>query len=88
MRRPLGVLDLTETGRSGYLRLRASITFALPTDLEPGTYHFDYCNEPCDKRLGDLIGDTVHVGASTLAPTKSHPNRTKASRQPSVRWVP
>jgi len=62
-RRPLGEIELEDTGDGGYLRLRASITFTVPADLEPGVYWLDYCNADCTQRLGDLIGGIVHVGA-------------------------
>ena len=62
MRLPLGEIELEETGRSGYLSLRASIKFLLPEDLEPGLYWFDYCNTDCSERLGDLIGGLIYVG--------------------------
>lgn len=58
----LGELDITRTTHGGYLSYRAAVTFELPGDLEPGVYRFDYCNEACDKQLGDLIGGFVWVG--------------------------
>ncbi len=64
----VGQLTLTETGRGGYLTLRASITFELPPDQPPGTYFFDYCNEQCDQRLGDLIGGYVYIGVDPTYP--------------------
>jgi hypothetical protein len=61
-RRPLGEIELEDTGEGGYLRLRASITFTIPADIEPGMYWLDYCNADCSERLGDLIGGIIHVG--------------------------
>jgi hypothetical protein len=65
---PVGELTLDQTGRGGYLSLRASITFTLPGDLAPGTYQFDYCNEGCHEKLGDLVGGAVHVGVDPPRP--------------------
>lgn len=67
-RRPLGEIELEDTGRSGYLQLRASITFTVPAELEPGVYGFDYCNADCSQRLGDLIGGLVYVGVDPAHP--------------------
>jgi hypothetical protein len=57
----LGRLQLEEYGR-GRTRLRAMLTFTLPSELAPGAYDFLYCNDPCTTGLGDLIGGTVYVG--------------------------
>ncbi|NNC81886.1 MAG: hypothetical protein HKN94_17220 [Acidimicrobiales bacterium] len=68
IRLPLGEIVLEETGRGGYLRLRASISFQIPSDLEPALYQFDYCNADCSARLGDLIGGAVWVGVDPEYP--------------------
>ncbi len=64
----VGELTVTDTGAAGYLRLRASISFQLPTDIPTGTYFFDYCNQACDERLGDLIGGYLNVGVEPAYP--------------------
>lgn len=61
-RTAVGEVIIEDTGRAGYLHLRASITFVLPADLAAGTYFFDYCNDGCAEKLGDLIGGYVYVG--------------------------
>ena len=58
----LGRLTVTETGRGGYLAVRASITFTLPADIAPGRYYFAHCNAGCREGLGDLTDGTIHVG--------------------------
>lgn len=68
VRLALGELELEETDRGGYLRLRAAITFTVPDDLAPGVYGFDYCNADCSERLGDLIGGIVYVGVDPEFP--------------------
>ena len=55
---PVGEISIEEVV-SG--QLRATITFLLPDDLEPRTYSFEYCNEPCTTGLGDLVGATIKV---------------------------
>jgi hypothetical protein len=64
----VGTLTLEHTGQGGYLALRASITFTLPEDLSAGTYQFDYCNEGCHEKLGDLVGGVLHVGVDPPHP--------------------
>jgi hypothetical protein len=64
----LGPVEVVETGRGGWLTLRASITFTLPSTLAPGRYDFLYCNDPCTTGLGDLIGGEVYVGVDPPAP--------------------
>lgn len=81
---PLGQLILQETGRGGYLSLRAAITFTLPADLPPGTYEFVYCNDPCTTGLGDLIGGTVWVGTDPGEPL----SRDWPSDDPALRGAP
>lgn len=58
----LGPLEIHETGIGGYTSLRVSMSFDLPTDLEPGVYGFNYCNHDCTEQIGDLIGGTVYIG--------------------------
>lgn len=65
---PLGLLLLQETGRGGYLSLRAAITFTVPPDLAPGEYGFAICNDPCTTGLGDFIGGSVWVGMDPPSP--------------------
>jgi hypothetical protein len=64
----LGQLVLQETGRGGYLSLRASVTFPIPSDLVPGQYGFSLCNDPCTTGLGDFIGGSVWVGVDPPQP--------------------
>lgn len=64
----VGELTVAETGRGGYLTLRASISFVLPLDIAPGIYAFDYCNAGCTQRLGDLLGGNVNVGVDPEFP--------------------
>ena len=73
-RMDVGELTIEQTGTGGYTFLRVSITFTLPSDLEPGAYTFDYCNAGCAEKLGDLVGATVHVGVPPPFPiTRSWP---------------
>ncbi|MEM7139728.1 MAG: hypothetical protein AAF548_01770 [Actinomycetota bacterium] len=62
----LGPITLHENATSDgdlvFFRVRMSITFDLPGDLEPGIYGFNYCNAACDEQMGDLIGGSVYVG--------------------------
>lgn len=65
---PLGPLTIEETGKGGYLTLRASLTFRVPAGLEPRRYDVVYCNDPCTTGLGDLVGGFVDVGVPAIAP--------------------
>lgn len=69
----LGPLELHETGVGGYTRLRVSMSFDLPTDLEPGVYGFNYCNHDCTEQIGDLIGGTVYIGVEAEGRTLDWP---------------
>ena len=65
---PLGEIDVSSTGHPGYLGTRAAITFEIPDWVTPGIYRFEYCNEACDKQLGDLIGGRFHIGIDAEYP--------------------
>jgi hypothetical protein len=64
----VGQLLLQETGRGGYLTLRAAITFPIPSDLVSSRYSFTVCNDPCTMGLGELIGGEVWVGVDPPQP--------------------
>jgi hypothetical protein len=76
----LGPLTVEETGAGGYLALRISITFTIPSDLAPGPYAVTYCNASCDQGIGDLIGGYVYVGADPPSPI----TRTWALDEPEI----
>jgi hypothetical protein len=61
---PLGPLTVGETGRSGWVDLRVTISFTLPDVLAPGAYQVLYCNAACvpGTGLGDLVGGHLWVG--------------------------
>lgn len=62
---------------------RASVTFALPDDLAPGTYVTELCNEGCAQTLGDLISSPLHVGVDPAEPVV----RDWPLTDPAIRWL-
>ena len=59
----VGELAVEETRHRGYLRLRVSVSFEVPTVLEPGEYELSYCDDPCTGApLGDLVASPVSIG--------------------------
>lgn len=66
--RLLGELTVVETGHDGWRALRASITFTVPDDVEPGSYTVAYCNAACTTGLGELQAGTVSIGADPESP--------------------
>ena len=65
----VGDLVLRETGRRGYLQLRVSVTFDIPSSLPPGEYEITYCEDPCAGRfLGDLLPSPVSIGVDPVRP--------------------
>jgi hypothetical protein len=65
---PLGPLTVEPTGRAGWEALRITLSFRLPIDLAAGSYQVMYCNDPCAKGLGDLVGAMVDVGVDPSGP--------------------
>jgi hypothetical protein len=55
---PLGELSIDTTAGGA----RVAVTFSLPDDAPPGEYWVNFCNDPCQKGFGDLIGSILYVG--------------------------
>lgn len=64
----LGPLRVTETGREGWRALRASVSFTVPGNLDPGRYTVSYCNDPCTAGLGDLSDGVLAIGVDPDVP--------------------
>ncbi len=65
----VGELVVRETAHRDYLRLRVSITFAVPAALPPGQYELTYCVDPCtDQFLGDLAPSPLSIGVDPVRP--------------------
>jgi hypothetical protein len=59
----VGELVVEETGHSGYLHVRVSLSFDVPGELEPGDYEVVFCDDPCrGTPLGDLVPSPVSIG--------------------------
>ena len=59
----VGELAVEETGDAGYLHLRVSVSFQVPTQLDPGEYEVVYCDDPCTgAQLGDLVPSPLSIG--------------------------
>lgn len=88
---PLGQLALRPAPTLGPQAIRAQATFPVPEQLEPGRYELFFCNEPCVKSLGDLVGATMNVGVDPLEPiTREWPadEPELANVSPGARIVP
>jgi hypothetical protein len=67
--RYVGELHVDDTGRPGYQRLRVTLTFAVPVDVEPGQYEVVYCDDPCTGApLGDLVTSPLSIGVDPVRP--------------------
>ncbi|MDQ2825744.1 MAG: hypothetical protein M3Y04_02065, partial [Actinomycetota bacterium] len=65
----LGPLLVRATGHRGFLALRASITFTVPADLDPGNYVVRYCDDPCTgATIGDLGPSPLSIGVDPVRP--------------------
>ena len=59
----VGELVVERTAHPGYLQLRVSLTFDVPSDLVPGEYDVIYCDDPCSTPvLGDIVASPLSVG--------------------------
>jgi hypothetical protein len=71
---PLGPVDVTPTGKGGYLEYRVAFRFTIPSWLAPGTYPVLYCNADCTKGIADLMNGWINVGVDPAGPiTRSWP---------------
>jgi hypothetical protein len=68
-----------------YWTHRASITFDLPADLEPGVYELVVCGVSCDDTdwMGTFWPDVVHVGVDPASPVV----RDWPLTEPGIRWL-
>lgn len=67
--RYVGELVVRETTHRDYLRLRVSVTFAVPASLPAGQYEVTYCDDPCTGQfLGDLAPSPVSIGVPPPRP--------------------
>ena len=65
----VGQIVVDETAHGGYLRLRVSLAFDVPTELEPGHYEVVYCDDPCTGApLGDLVPSPLSIGVDPARP--------------------
>lgn len=84
---PLGQISLKDSPQP--LRgVRASLTFHLPVDLAPGTYHTVVCGEPCapDERTYSAWPSTLHVGVDP--PEEQRPVRHWPLDDPAIEDLP
>jgi hypothetical protein len=66
---PLGpVLVEHRSGQNDWAAWRVSLSFRLPPDLPPAAYEVIFCDDPCTKGLGDVVGAVVHVGVDPETP--------------------